>query len=364
MTKEDLKKIIKDGSMHGVYLFEGEEENQKEGALSVVRSRFLPEGMELMNETVSENASLVDVLDASRQVPFMSEKRLVIAKDPTYILKCSKKGESEDEEKKEEPQKDPEDEAAEEALLNNEENALRKMIEEDNPECITIIYMRGRQSKGISPIKMLSKADRVVSFEPLDEYELAKIMVKTAKKEGYTLSLDVAQMFVSFVGNNLTKLNSELDKLIGYKNGGTEIYEEDVLSIITQNIDEAVFQITDSIAAGRHAHAYQVVYSLLERGEPMQAIYASLNWQVRMLCHCAVLKKAGVRIADAAVKLKSKEYPVKKCYNQCERVPSENLIDLYKKSIKNEFDMKNGLIRADSALQDLLQNMCLLIKRK
>lgn len=362
MTKDDLKKIIKDGSMHGVFLFEGEEENQKEGALTAVRSHFLPDGMELMNETVSENASLVDVLDASRQVPFMSEKRIVIAKDPVYILKSSKKAENEDEEEKK--PETPENAEAEEAALNSEENALRMMIAEDNPECITIIYMRGKINKNTSAGRMLKNADRIVSFEPLDDYELAKIMVKTAKKEGYTLSVDVAMMFVSFVGNNLTKLNSELDKLIGYKNGGTEIYEEDVLSIITQNIDELAFQITDSIAAGRHSHAYQVVYSLLERGEAMQAIYASLNWQVRMLCHCAVLKKAGVRISDAAVKLKSKEYPVKKCYNQCERVPVENLAKLYRVAIRNEFDMKSGKMRADNALQDLLQNMCLLINRK
>lgn len=361
MTKDDLKKIIKDSSMHGIFLFEGEEENQKENALAAVRAHFLPEGMELMNETVSENASLVDVLDASRQVPFMSEKRLVIAKDPTYIMKSSKKAEDEEEEKKPET---PEEAEAEEQALNSEENALRMMITEDNPECITIIYMRGKMNKSTSAGRMLKNADRIVSFEPLDDYELAKIMVKTAKKEGYTISLDVATMFVSFVGNNLTKLNSELDKLIGYKNGGTEIYEEDVLSIITQNIEELAFQITDSIAAGRHSHAYQVVYSLLERGEAMQAIYASLNWQVRMLCHCAVLKKAGVRISDAAVKLKSKEYPVKKCYNQCERVPVENLVQLYRVAIRNEFDMKSGKMRADSALHDLLQNMCLLIVRK
>ena len=356
MTKDDLKKIIKDGSMYGCYLFEGEEENQKEGALSVIRTRFLPEGMELMNETVSENASLVEVLDASHQVPFMSEKRIVVAKDPLYILKSSKKNEDDTDK--------PETDESENESTGEEESALRKLIAEENPETITIIYLRGKLNKKTSAYKQFDKVGRVVSFEPLDEYELAKIIVKTAKKEGYTMSVDVALMFVSFIGRDLTRLNSELDKLIGYKNGGTEIYEEDVLSIITQDIDEAVFQITESIVKGQQAHAYRVVYSLIERGEQTYAIYASLTWQIRLLCHCAVLKQAGVKIPDAAEKLKSKEFPVKKSYNQCEGIPVEDLIKLYKTAIRNDYDTKSGKIRIENALQDLLQNMCLLIKRK
>lgn len=359
MTKDDLKKIIKDGSMHGAYLFEGEEEKQKEAALSAVRARYLPEGMELMNETVSENASLVEILDASRQVAFMSDRRLVVAKDPVYILKSVKKNEDEAEKTENDKTEEVENESSDEEL-----NALKKLVSEQNPETITIIFMRGKLNKRGSVCKLFDKADRLVSFEPLDEYELAKIIVKTAKKEGYTMSLDVAMMFVSFIGRDLTRLNSELDKLIGYKNGGTEIYEEDVLSIITQDIDEAVFQITDSIVKGQQAHAYRVVYSLIERGEHIYKIYSSLVWQIRMLCHCAVLKQAGVKIPDAAEKLKSKEYPVRKSYGQCEGIPVTNLVRLYNTAIRNDYDTKNGKIRVESALQDLLQNMCLLIKCK
>lgn len=355
MTQEELAKSIKSGTISGAFIFEGEEESKKEGALRYLLEKLLPEGMELMNETVLENPSIMDVLDASRQFPFMCDKRVVIAKDPPLILKSNKSKSDDDASGKEQPETEP-------AL--GEDAALKTLSEENNETCVTIIYIRGKLKGTTAAFKWFDKQGRVVSFEPLSVPELMKLMQKSAKKQGYDMSMDVAELFVTSIGTNLTMLNSELDKLIGYKNRGTQISEDDVFAIISQDVEANSFLITEKICAKQYAQAYRILNSMLDDGEYPGTIQASLTWQIRNLCHCAVLKKNGIGYKDAAVRMKSKEYPIKKSYEQCSGIPMENLVSLYRIAVDHENNYKKGLLDPKFALDDLLSNMCRLIVRK
>ena len=52
MNYREFAQSIKQQTVHGVYLFEGVEENIKNSALTALRKAILPEGMEELNEAV------------------------------------------------------------------------------------------------------------------------------------------------------------------------------------------------------------------------------------------------------------------------------------------------------------------------
>ncbi len=363
MTQDQLVKSIRNGLLSGAILFEGEEETKKEGALRYLLEEVLPSGMELMNETILENPELASVLDASRQFPFMCDKRVVVAKDPPFILKSNKGKKSEDNDENEEKE-EKEAEDVQPDLEPGEETVLKTLSEEDNPTCITVIFIRGKLKKNTAAYKWFQKHDRLVSFEPLSIPELIKIVQKNTKKQGYEISYDVAELFVTSIGRDLTRLNSELDKLIGYKSSGTQINEDDVFAIITQDIEAVSFQIMDKFCVGDYAQAYRILNALLEDRQHPAAIQAGLLWQIRNLCHCAVLKKSGVGYKDASIRLKTNEYPCKKAYEQCTGIPCGNLVSLYRIAVHNENEFKKGRLDARFSLDDLMAKMCKLIVRK
>lgn len=72
---------VQKGTVSGVYLMEGTEENLKSDTLAKLRKAILPEGLEQLNEAVMENPAAADIMAAAETMPFMSDKRLVIVRE-------------------------------------------------------------------------------------------------------------------------------------------------------------------------------------------------------------------------------------------------------------------------------------------
>ena len=81
MDRKDFEKALAAGSLPSVLLFEGEEEQMKQDALSALRKALLPAGMEEMNEMVLDNPETDQVIAAAETLPFLADRRLVILRD-------------------------------------------------------------------------------------------------------------------------------------------------------------------------------------------------------------------------------------------------------------------------------------------
>ena len=71
MDRKDFEKALAGGSLPSVLLFEGEEEQMKQDALSSLRKTLLPAGMEEMNEMVLDDPE-TDQLIAAAAPGFLS----------------------------------------------------------------------------------------------------------------------------------------------------------------------------------------------------------------------------------------------------------------------------------------------------
>ena len=55
MDRKDFSHALTQGTLPGIMLFEGEDEQLKQSALSELRRSILPPGMETLNETLLED---------------------------------------------------------------------------------------------------------------------------------------------------------------------------------------------------------------------------------------------------------------------------------------------------------------------
>ena len=58
MDRTDFDRMLVQGNLPSVLLFEGEEEQLKQDALLALRHKLLPPGMEQLNETILEDPAL------------------------------------------------------------------------------------------------------------------------------------------------------------------------------------------------------------------------------------------------------------------------------------------------------------------
>ena len=81
MERRDFEQALAKGALPPVMLFEGEEEELKQAALSALRAALLPAGMEDLNETVFEAPETDQLIASAETLPFMADRRLIIVRD-------------------------------------------------------------------------------------------------------------------------------------------------------------------------------------------------------------------------------------------------------------------------------------------
>ena len=72
---------IRGDTAGGAWLLEGEEDNLKDEAIALIREKYLPEGLEELNEAALTAPDTDEIIAACETIPFMADKRLVIVRD-------------------------------------------------------------------------------------------------------------------------------------------------------------------------------------------------------------------------------------------------------------------------------------------
>lgn len=79
--------------------------------------------------------------------------------------------------------------------------------------CVLILYVQGKADARKKLYQAVKKHGTVVSFQPMDEAELNRWLVRTAKGMGKELSLGDAAYLAFLVGSDAATLKTELEKL-------------------------------------------------------------------------------------------------------------------------------------------------------
>ncbi len=108
-----------------------------------------------------------------------------------------------------------------------------------------------------------------------------------------------AQMLVEFVGDQMSLLDSELNKLAIYVGERTSITAADVDLLVGRSRGANVFRILDSIGEGKAAEALGILGELFEEGEAPIAMLGALGSQLRKLAMTARLHKQGMPLEEA-----------------------------------------------------------------
>ena len=146
---------VKAGSLRGAYLFEGTEEYVKASALAAVEKAMLPPGMEQLNEAVLDNPATDALIAAAETLPFLADKRLVVARE---LSAFTGRGEGDD--------------------------RLGEYLARIPESCVLILYVQGKADARKKLYQAVKKHGTVVSFQPMDEAELNRWLARTAKGMG------------------------------------------------------------------------------------------------------------------------------------------------------------------------------------
>ena len=215
-----------------IYILHGEETFFVDAISSYIEQHALSESEKGFNQTVfyAKDVEPNQVIEAARRFPMMSDKQVIIVKEAQGFKN-----------------------------LEGFEKYLIKPV----PSTILVIAIKGKKID--KRTKFYKEAAKHVVFESAKLYEkdLMPWIKNYVVSEGYNIGDKSVQIIADSLGNDLSKISNELDKLFINKSGGDKIIsEKDIETYIGISKDFNSFELLSAIAAKNSQRAFKIGHHL------------------------------------------------------------------------------------------------------
>lgn len=292
MNYTEFKNGLEEGKFFPIYLFEGEDSFFRERGLVLLKNKYLQEPdlnyATFSGEKLNEN----ELISSLTAFPFMSQKRITLLRE--YYPKSN--------------------------VISAE---LKRYFENPISDSIFIII----NEKPSDTIKKLSNVC-VVDCKKADASIISRYVKGKCAQAGIIIDLENAKTLAEYCLNDMTRVENETEKLIGYAFNKKTVSLEDIELLVTKDTEYKIYELTDYIGKRDFEKAITVINELLNKGETLQRLLISLYNYFRRLLHIAISGKTDSQLAEV---FSIKEFAVKKARAQANAFK--------KKSLKNAVDI-------------------------
>lgn len=307
---KSLNEDIKTGQFKQVYLLCGEEAYLKKQYKDRLTRAMLPEG-DTMNYAYYEGKGIdgAELIDLAETMPFFAERRLIVVENSGFF-------------KSAEPQ-------------------LADYMKE-LPETACFLFVEQEVDKRSRMFKVVKAVGRAVELGRQDEKTLLYWIAGHLKREGRQITERSARHLVEQVGTDMENLSREMEKLIAYTMGRTEITGQDIDDICTVQITNQIFDMVEAVARKEQKKALEYYYDLLALKEPPMRILYLLSRQFRLLLEVKELMKTGADKAKIASVAKLHPFVAGKYMQQCRNFTTRELREAMEEAAELEEAVKTG----------------------
>ena len=217
----------------------------------------------------------------------------------------------------------------------------------DVPESTTVVWIESKVDKRSKFYKAVQKHGYIVEFKRLGESELLTWIGQELKRKGIQMDRNTASYFLSLTGNDMVRIQMELEKLSSYVRERGVITREDVDSIVSVTIENSIFKLTDHLGNQQPAAAYRIYRQLLEDNEPVQRIFFMMIRQFRLLYKASLMQ--GADRNAVAKELGVPSFAAGNYQNQARRFGEKRLKELLNKLLDLDVATKTGELDAEEA---------------
>ena len=238
----------KKGSYKPVYWLEGEEEYFIDKVMKYAESSILNESETGFNLSVfyGKDADWASVINACRRYPMFSEKQVVLLKEAQQMRDIDK---------------------------------LEAYIENPLTSTIFVVSYKEKKVDGRTRLaKLLKERGVVLTTKKLYDNQLPEWTEELVESKELTISQKALMLLVDHIGNDLSRIENEIDKIainLGKRKG---ITETDVEQYVGVSKDYNVFELQAALATKNLSKAIRIIqyFEANPKAAPIQLILPSL----------------------------------------------------------------------------------------
>lgn len=234
-SPESVLADIKDNKYAPVYFLQGEEPYYIDLISDAIEKNALKEAEKGFNQIImyGKDAEVNKIITNARRYPMMSERQVVIVKEAQEI---------------------PD--------LNKEEGQrlLESYIKNPLPSTILVFAHKYKTLDGRKSLAKTVKDGAVlVTTKKLYDNKIPGWITNYVKAKGYTIDMKATQMLADFIGNNLSSLSNEIDKILINLKESTSINAAIVQRFVGISKEYNVFELQKALGVRDVVKANQIV---------------------------------------------------------------------------------------------------------
>ena len=260
-----------------VYLFHGADSYIIKSKINNLINKHNVDDFNVTNYD-AEEVNISDALNDASTIPFMSEKKIIIIRNAYFVST-------------EKPKKE----------IKHDLDRLKRYI--DNPVEETILVLAAPYAK-LDERKAITKAIKakaeVVACIPLKGNDSGNWIKRQLGKNNVDIDRDALAEFLKRVENNTEVLVNETQKLLNYTEGMNNVDLNMIKKVITKNVEDNVYEITNMILENKQGKALEIYNDLIMHSEDPLRILGILITKYREILHVKFLVKSGKDKTDVA----------------------------------------------------------------
>ena len=205
-------------------------------------------------------------------------------------------------------------------------------------------YDKALVDKRYKLFKTVQKLGRVIEFKRTDEAVLVKWLLKKFSDSGLAITRRAMDTLLEYVGDDMTRLDNEAEKLICYRLSHKSVDEDDVKEICVKNIDNDIFEMVSSIAVKNRRKALKLYYDLIALKESPMKILALIGREFNLMLKVKGIKAAGGSKDEIVKTCGISPYFVGRYVSVSSRFTHEYLKEAVKDCVEMETLFKQGRV--------------------
>ena len=258
MTADDIIKDFKNRKYKPLYLLHGEEPYFIDQVSNYAEHQLLSEAERGFNQTVlyGKDTDIMVVLNAAKRYPMMAEYQVVLVKEAQDM----KWGRDDDDKKSINP------------LLNYLENPLQSTI-------LVFCYKYGKLDKRKKTYKAIEKNGVIFESAPLYDNKIPSWIEAFVAGKKYRIDPQASAMLAEYLGNDLSKIANEMEKLMLNVPVGQTITLQHVQDNIGISKEYNVFELQSALSRKDPFKVNQIInyFEANPKANPIVLVLGNLN---------------------------------------------------------------------------------------
>ncbi|RYZ20668.1 MAG: DNA polymerase III subunit delta [Chitinophagaceae bacterium] len=248
MKAEQIISDIKKGKTKPVYWLEGDEDFFIDQVMDYAEHHILSEAEAGFNKTVfyGRDADWASVVNAARRYPMFAERQVVLLKEAQAMRDIDK---------------------------------LEGYIEKPLPSTLLFVAYKGKKLDGRTKLaKMLKEKSVLLTTKKLYDNELPSWTDEQVRSKGFTITPKARELLIDHIGNDLSRIGNEIDKMALNLAGRNNITEDDIERFVGISKEYNVFELQDALARRDFYKAMRIVtyFGQNPKAAPLPLVFPSL----------------------------------------------------------------------------------------